>query len=1264
MADDIKQVFTLDASQSLDALKQLDSGFAQLQKQLNSNLGSFSAFNSGSGKTVSALIQIKNRADEAFNSLSRLNRIPNPPSVSGGGLPAGPGGSTDLLSGQAAAAAMNQLLGQTASQAANAANAVNGVGNSANNAFNSGRRAANGFALSIETITRVLGTQFLIRSLNGIRDAIEASFGDFLKFSRSVSEIQTISTDPFDTIAQSVRSLSDEFNAPILDVAKAKYEALSNGFVTAADNNAILTASLKFSKVGIATVAQSVDLISTSLNAYGKAASEAETLSAKLFKTIELGRVVGSELANSFGRVAPVAKEVGATEDEILAAFSSITIGGVKASEAATQIRATLTALLKPSDDAKKSLSKLGVETGEQLVKARGFQGALEALIGTTDGSTASIAKLFPNVRALNAVLRETGEDGANIFQSHLKDIQKAAKDLLNQKFELRIDTPAERLEADINRIKNFFTADLGRALVESTANILSWVGGVNTAISALKAFAPVIASVVGSLVAFAAVSTIKRIFDTITAGSAQALTGLNLLKGGLLAFTAAIAAIGVGQFLGEKIKENIEAARKAAEEASKQQLDFQRAQAEARNNLIKIENDQKTRLLHDAVRAARSIYFEEAAAAKEKNEQLIADDKATLDKIIAARSKFASDLKRAAQQAATDSIDSQKRTNDLGGKLDDARFNFQSKRLNDLQKVFANRQRAEELANQGAAKLSSASTPQDKEAADAAFQRAESFAQQAASSAETSGNLTAQIQAEQTIESIIQKRIAAESAFQKNREADAKRLNDQAAIEEKRVTDLKSAAKNFLENANLFDKNGDPLNAKDAAANIEKAKASLAQFKELAFGKGAKFNLEDLFAFDKLQQRLDQTFTKGEVKSLLASGDALDALNAQIQGSVGQARILLSNIALDPAALAALGVKDALNAADEQIDKQSEKVSSLSQASLNRAAAEREIADAVARANALFNEQRGTMEKIARGAAAIQFGITTAKPGGKGLAEFQKELEDLRAQTQKLLTNPNVTSGTVQSLGDKFRAFQANAPSTVGTDLQRASDEFNLLVQILQKRQEIRALDAQGSTDAARQQAQEGLNSASQKAQAEQAAAAAAQANAENTLKTSQAASQIETSFSAAVNTTSQIATNMQRAAEAAVQAAAAAANIAPGGEAQTVALGGKIRRYQSGGFVNYFANGGEAKGTDTIPAMLSPGEFVVNASSTRRFFSQLQAINAGVRPVFREAGGPVGDTFNIGDIIVNGSSDSKQTAREVMSAIRREQRRGTGSL
>ena len=53
-------------------------------------------------------------------------------------------------------------------------------------------------------------------------------------------------------------------------------------------------------------------------------------------------------------------------------------------------------------------------------------------------------------------------------------------------------------------------------------------------------------------------------------------------------------------------------------------------------------------------------------------------------------------------------------------------------------------------------------------------------------------------------------------------------------------------------------------------------------------------------------------------------------------------------------------------------------------------------------------------------------------------------------------------------------------------------------------------------------------------------------------------------------------------------------------------------------------FSNGGQAKGTDTVPAMLTPGEYVVNRDATKKNRGILESINKGTQ--YYAAGGLVG--------------------------------------
>ena len=107
------------------------------------------------------------------------------------------------------------------------------------------------------------------------------------------------------------------------------------------------------------------------------------------------------------------------------------------------------------------------------------------------------------------------------------------------------------------------------------------------------------------------------------------------------------------------------------------------------------------------------------------------------------------------------------------------------------------------------------------------------------------------------------------------------------------------------------------------------------------------------------------------------------------------------------------------------------------------------------------------------------------------------------------------------------------------------------------------------------------------------------------------------------------------------------------PGGQIGSAASVGEDLYAASGGFIS------GPRGTDTIPAWLSPGEFVINADSTKRFYTQLLTINSGRQPKYFSEGGAV----NVGDINVNvnGGETSEKTIREIARGLNRELRRGT---
>ena len=82
-----------------------------------------------------------------------------------------------------------------------------------------------------------------------------------------------------------------------------------------------------------------------------------------------------------------------------------------------------------------------------------------------------------------------------------------------------------------------------------------------------------------------------------------------------------------------------------------------------------------------------------------------------------------------------------------------------------------------------------------------------------------------------------------------------------------------------------------------------------------------------------------------------------------------------------------------------------------------------------------------------------------------------------------------------------------------------------------------------------------------------------------------------------------------------------ARARGMSVGGVVSYLATGGNVPSYRANPDPSYF----KPKGTDTVPAMLSPGEFVINAGATAKHGDLLSAINSGQDVNYSATGGPV---------------------------------------
>jgi TP901 family phage tail tape measure protein len=233
---------------------------------------------------------------------------------------------------------------------------------------------------------------------------------DFEASMRNVNSIAGLSEKKFASLSKEVKGLAGETAQSPQTLAEGLYDLVSSGF-EADEAMTVLKASAKGASAGLTTTEVSAKAVAATLNAYHRPAKEAGKVTDDLFETVNRGVVSFEELSSSIGYVLPTAATMGITLKEVGAAISTLTKEGQSGDTAITNINQAVTAFIKPSKAMKSALKSLGVETSEQLIKQKGFQGALEAVAGTTEGTKEELGKLFGNVRAQRAVFGLLGKN-------------------------------------------------------------------------------------------------------------------------------------------------------------------------------------------------------------------------------------------------------------------------------------------------------------------------------------------------------------------------------------------------------------------------------------------------------------------------------------------------------------------------------------------------------------------------------------------------------------------------------------------------------------------------------------------------------------------------------------------------------------------------------------------------------------------------------------------------------------------------------------
>lgn len=282
-------------------------------------------------------------------------------------------------------------------------------------------------------------------------------------YQKELSNVQTLLTGTDEEIAaraasisSDVLSISDKTGVATSNLTDGMYQVIS-AFGDVDDASSILETAAKSAAAGNATTTDSVNLLSAVTKGYGDISAEAVQKAADLsFATVRLGQTSFPELASSIGKVVPLASALGVQQEELYGTFATLTGVTGSTAEVATQYKAVLSGLMSPSKSMDAALSKLGYSTADAAIQSLGFQGTLEALMGTVGGDTQAMAKLFSSVEAQTAILALCGEQSSTYAEKTAEMYN--ATGAADEAFARQTNNLDYKIQKLTNRFQNFLT--------------------------------------------------------------------------------------------------------------------------------------------------------------------------------------------------------------------------------------------------------------------------------------------------------------------------------------------------------------------------------------------------------------------------------------------------------------------------------------------------------------------------------------------------------------------------------------------------------------------------------------------------------------------------------------------------------------------------------------------------------------------------------------------------------------------------------------
>ena len=288
-------------------------------------------------------------------------------------------------------------------------------------------------------------------------------------FETSMAKVSTIADDSvvsYDDMRAAILKLSDDTGVAATDIAENVYQAISAGQDTA---NAVkfVEATTKTAKAGFADTGETLDVLTTILNAYGIKSEDVTKISDKLIQTQNLGKTTVAQLAQNMGAVIPTAAAYGVSIDQLTSGYVALTKNGIQTASATTYLNSMIDEIGKTGSKSAKVLKdKTGKSLKDLMKEGYSLTDVLDIIDEGAQDAGVSISDMFTNKNARKAANSLT--QNVDDFNGALVAMGESAgtTDSALQKVS---GTTAAQFKKALNEVKNT-GIDLGQAIITTAA--------------------------------------------------------------------------------------------------------------------------------------------------------------------------------------------------------------------------------------------------------------------------------------------------------------------------------------------------------------------------------------------------------------------------------------------------------------------------------------------------------------------------------------------------------------------------------------------------------------------------------------------------------------------------------------------------------------------------------------------------------------------------------------------------------------------------